>query len=180
MSSTLNTSSYSSLSTALNKCYLDSLSPRCFYGQTAVLMTAYKEENPGRRFYACHYFTVRKKCNLFSWHDLQQPCVGWAAKLVLILRQALIRKKDINSHNGLEKQDLWTTITDLRSKIDVLRSNEVKLIDEINSWKLKHEKLKLEIGSFKREKSGTWVQIVRMAFFVVLAYSFVVIYYSSS
>ncbi|KAM7260552.1 hypothetical protein ACFE04_011225 [Oxalis oulophora] len=92
MSSTSNTSSYSSLSMALNKGYLDSQNPRCFCGQTVVLMTAYKEENPGRRFYACHYFTLN---------------------------------------------------------------------DEINSWKLKHETLKLEMDSFKRKGSGTWVQILK-------------------
>ncbi|KAM7278677.1 hypothetical protein ACFE04_005811 [Oxalis oulophora] len=119
MSSTSNTSSYSSLSTALNKGYLDSQNPRCFCGQTIVLMTAYKEENSGRRFYACHYFTSS------------------------FLRQTLIQEKDINSHNGIEKQGLWTTITDLRTTIDVLQSNVLELNDEINSWKLKHETLKL-------------------------------------
>ncbi|KAM7263337.1 hypothetical protein ACFE04_001020 [Oxalis oulophora] len=132
MVSTSNTSSYSSLSTTLNKSYLDSQNPRCFYGQTVVLMTAYKEENTGRRLHVCQYLTVRKKCNLFNWHDLQQSYVGWAAELTLILRQTLIQEKDINSHNGIEKQDFWITITNLRTTIDVLRSNVLEFNDKIN------------------------------------------------
>jgi len=36
-------------------------------------VTAWTDENPGRRFHGCGRFFLRKKCNFFRWFDPEVP-----------------------------------------------------------------------------------------------------------
>ncbi|AET03436.1 GRF zinc finger protein [Medicago truncatula] len=45
----------------------------CHYGVDSPLVTAWTDENPGRRFHDCGKDFVRRKCNFFRWYDPEVP-----------------------------------------------------------------------------------------------------------
>ena len=45
----------------------------CHCGVDSPLVTAWTEENPGRRFHGCGKYFVRRKCNFFRWFDPEVP-----------------------------------------------------------------------------------------------------------
>jgi len=45
----------------------------CHCGVESPLVTAWTEENPGRRFHGCGRFFLRRKCNFFRWFDPEVP-----------------------------------------------------------------------------------------------------------
>jgi len=45
----------------------------CHCGVESPLVTAWTDENPGRRFHGCGRFFLRRKCNFFRWFDPEVP-----------------------------------------------------------------------------------------------------------
>ncbi|KAK4605092.1 hypothetical protein RGQ29_013251 [Quercus rubra] len=44
--------------------------PMMYYcNKKHVLVVAWTEDNPGRRFYGCPNYWVGRKCRFFQWHD---------------------------------------------------------------------------------------------------------------
>lgn len=60
----------------------------CHCGVDSPLVTAWTDENPGRRFHGCGKYFVRRKCNFFRWYDPEVP--DRQKKII----RALMRKND--------------------------------------------------------------------------------------
>lgn len=60
----------------------------CRCGVESPLVTSWTDENPGRRFYGCGRYFVRRKCNFFKWFDPEVP-----ERQKKIIR-ALLKKND--------------------------------------------------------------------------------------
>jgi len=45
----------------------------CYCGVESPLVTAWTDENPGRRFHGCGKYWQRRKCSFFHWFDPEVP-----------------------------------------------------------------------------------------------------------
>jgi len=45
----------------------------CYCGVESPLVTAWTDENPGRRFHGCGKYFQRRKCSFFRWFDPEVP-----------------------------------------------------------------------------------------------------------
>ncbi|KAM7261780.1 hypothetical protein ACFE04_020857 [Oxalis oulophora] len=76
---------------ALNKGYVCNLNPLCKCGNHSVLLTAYTEDNVGKRFFSCGSAEVdiSSRCNFFMWfRDVE--LIGWTKELVIHLRSSCV------------------------------------------------------------------------------------------
>ncbi|XP_050259976.1 uncharacterized protein LOC126705037 [Quercus robur] len=42
---------------------------RCYCNKKHVLVVSWTSDNPGRRFYGCPNYWVKRKCKFFQWRD---------------------------------------------------------------------------------------------------------------
>ncbi|MED6133637.1 hypothetical protein PIB30_030032 [Stylosanthes scabra] len=45
----------------------------CHHGERAALRVSGTKENPGRRFWGCSYYEMRRHCGFFRWVDQELP-----------------------------------------------------------------------------------------------------------
>jgi hypothetical protein len=64
---------YSSSSTVSGSSRLRKSNLICYCGVDSPLVTAWTDENPGRRFHGCGKYFQRRKCSFFRWYDPEVP-----------------------------------------------------------------------------------------------------------
>jgi hypothetical protein len=64
---------YSSSSTVSGSSRLRKSNLVCYCGVDSPLVTAWTDENPGRRFHGCGKYFQRRKCSFFRWYDPEVP-----------------------------------------------------------------------------------------------------------
>jgi hypothetical protein len=63
----------SSSSTVSGSSFLGKTKLLCYCGVDSPLVTAWTDENPGRRFHGCGKYWQRRKCSFFRWFDPEVP-----------------------------------------------------------------------------------------------------------
>ncbi|CAB4278331.1 unnamed protein product [Prunus armeniaca] len=65
--------------------------PICHWGNQCRLMTSRTDNNPGRRFWGCADYGVRRGCAFFEWYD---PQVCERSKIVICRLLKRLRKEE--------------------------------------------------------------------------------------
>jgi hypothetical protein len=66
----------------------------CYCGVDSPLVTAWTDENPGRRFYGCGRYFQRRKCKFFRWFDPEVPDRQKKIIRGLLKKNDALRKKE--------------------------------------------------------------------------------------
>ncbi|KAM7275066.1 hypothetical protein ACFE04_016932 [Oxalis oulophora] len=123
---------------ATNKGYVCHLNPLCKCGVHSVLLTAYTEDNVGKRFFSCAStmeVNISNRCNFFMWFgDLE--FLGWAKHLVLHLRTScndfeskLIEKTYELAIQKEEMQSLLFELTKTRCQLEIILTDKIQSLE---------------------------------------------------
>jgi len=66
----------------------------CYCGVDSPLVTAWTDENLGRKFYGCGSYFQRKRCKFFRWFDLEVPHRQKKIIRGLLKKNDVLRKKE--------------------------------------------------------------------------------------
>ncbi|KAM7256269.1 hypothetical protein ACFE04_012010 [Oxalis oulophora] len=126
---------------ALNNGYVCNLNPLCNCGYHSVLLTAYTEDNVGKRFFSCGSaeVVISNRCNFFMWFgDVELN--GWAKQLVMHLRSSCVEyeTKLLASTNEVAtvKETMRTMSEELaktRLELDLLLKEKKQSVEFIRS-----------------------------------------------
>ena len=72
----------------------------CYCGVESPLVTAWTNENPGRRFHGCGRYWQRRKCSFFRWFDPEVP-----------ERQKKLIRGLLNKNDALKKKEKKLVLT---------------------------------------------------------------------
>ncbi|KAM7261767.1 hypothetical protein ACFE04_020844 [Oxalis oulophora] len=130
---------------AMNKGYVCHLNPVCKCGVHSVLLTAYTEDNVGKRFFSCGSMEVNisNRCNFFMWFG-DFDLLGWAKHLVLHLRTScndfeskLIAKTNELAIQKEEMQSLSLELEKTRCQLEIILTDKIQSLEFIKSEMMK-------------------------------------------
>ncbi|KAM7251164.1 hypothetical protein ACFE04_023047 [Oxalis oulophora] len=139
---------------ALNKGYVCNLNPLCKCGYHAVLLTAYTEDNVGKRFFSCgsSEVDISKKCNFFMWFG-DVELIGWAKQLVLHLRTTCV---EYESKLMAANNEVVTQKETLKSMSEELGKTRVELDLLLKEKKQSVEFIRSEMTKLSRGMYDVW------------------------
>ncbi|KAM7273433.1 hypothetical protein ACFE04_028097 [Oxalis oulophora] len=110
---------------ALNKGYVCNLNPLCKCGYHAVLLTAYTEDNVGKRFFSCGSSEAKQ----LVLH-LRTTCVEYESKLMAANNEVVTQKETLKSMSeelGKTRVELDLLLKEKKQSVEFIRSEMTKL-----------------------------------------------------
>ncbi|KAM7262008.1 hypothetical protein ACFE04_021085 [Oxalis oulophora] len=144
---------------AMNKGYVCHLNPLCKCGVHSVLLTAYTEDNVGKRFFSCGSMEVNitNKCDFIMWFG-DVELIGWPKQLVMHLRTSCndFESKLIATRNELaiqkeEMQSVSVELAKTRTQLEFILTDKTQSLEFIKS---ELRKLSREVYDVRNVISG--------------------------